>query len=229
MWVSADGGYGGYDSNVNFAVRRREEERFCTAAPPAAAPPLTPRPRFAPPCQSTLQIFVSVTTILITPVFLFLLYTGRAATRSAALLKLALSIVYWVFWLSAAAALSSTTSWANSGWNTGFDCDVEDVGATGTALGDALAAAARGAGNYYCDVADALPALRAACAFAWFTFFFWTASLVLAVMEDAKHLKSGGAAAAAPADAAAPPGAAKVASAKAAAPPAAAPPAADAV
>ena len=122
----------------------------------------------------------------------------KSDDRGFLTIEFGLRILYWIFWLSAAAASASTVSWVNS-WPSfaGVDCSKGDIYFY--------------AGDAWCKASGRKGDVRACCAFAWLTWGLWTASLVLMVLEDVmgpKKLLSktggtapAGAAAAAPAPA----------------------------
>jgi hypothetical protein len=117
----------------------------------------------------------------------------KSDDRGFLTIELGLTILYWIFWLSAAAASASTVSWVNS-WPSfsGVDCS---KGSIYYAYGDE-----------WCTASSRKGTVRACCAFAWLTWGLWTASLVLQIMEDVmgpKKLLSSKPAAAAPTGAAA--------------------------
>jgi hypothetical protein len=122
--------------------------------------------------------------------------TGKSEDRTVALGTLVLTAVWWVFWLSAAAATSSTTQWANS-WRSagGWDCGRSSEAA------NSLAANGFSYVNVYCNAYDRVPVLRACCAFCWLTWALWSGSLFFCIKEDVmgKRVLGGGAADAAPA------------------------------
>jgi len=102
------------------------------------------------------QLFVGITATIICGVFIFLHVTAKAEDQTLSAIDLVLTSVWWVFWLSAAAAVSASVSdwgWYACGWY-GFYCDDSRLGA-----------------------------LRACCAFCWLTWALWTASLVLGIMR----------------------------------------------
>lgn len=124
----------------------------------------------------------------------------KSDDRGFLIIELALTIVYWIFWLSAAAASSSTVSWVNS-WPSfqGVDCSKGSIYFF--------------AGDAWCTASSRKDAVRVCSAFAWLTWGAWTSSLVLMIIEDVmgpKKILSSKSAAAAPtgAAAAAAPGAA---------------------
>lgn len=102
------------------------------------------------------QLFTGITTMVFCLVFLGIYAAGMDDSPTINLFELIFNVLYWVFWLSTAAVVSSIIS-------------TNDFG-------------------YYGD-ADKF---RASCAFAWMTFFLWTASTVLSVMDTLKRDKTPG-------------------------------------
>jgi hypothetical protein len=141
-----------------------------------------------------LQLFVSLTSFLLCLLFIYIA-KKKSEDRGFLTIELGLTILYWIFWLSAAAASASTVSWVNE-WPSfsGVDCSKGNIYFY--------------AGGAWCTAGNRKGAVRACCAFAWLTWGAWTASLVLMIIEDVmgpkKLLSSKPAAGAAPAGAAAP-------------------------
>ncbi|KAG7672080.1 hypothetical protein NADE_000254 [Nannochloris sp. 'desiccata'] len=147
-----------------------------------------------------LRLFVGLTSFLLCLLFIYIA-KKKSDDRGFLTIELGLTILYWIFWLSAAAASASTVNWVNS-WPSfqNVDCSKATI--------------YFGAYDGWCTAGKRKGAVRACCAFAWLTWGAWTASLVLMIIEDVmgpKKLLSSkpgaapaGAAAAAPAEAPAP-------------------------
>jgi Membrane-associating domain len=91
-------------------------------------------------------------------VFLGLYVARMDESPTVSLFELIINVLFWVFWLSTAAVLSSMVS------------DINGAGYFGGWTGDA-------------------DKFRASCAFGWMTFFLWTASTALGIMETLKGRK----------------------------------------
>ncbi|KAG7672081.1 hypothetical protein Ndes2526B_g06953 [Nannochloris sp. 'desiccata'] len=113
-------------------------------------------------------LFTGITTMILCLVFLGLYVARMDDSPTVSLFELIINVLFWVFWLSTAAAVSSIVS------------DINGASFFGNWKGDA-------------------DKFRASCAFAWLTFFLWTASTALSVMDTLKGRRGGGAAPAAPA------------------------------
>lgn len=146
--------------------------------------------------------------MILTGFFLYVYATGKNTDPMLRKIEALLFILYFIFWLSAAAALADATAWANK-WYGGLE---------GTNCGTA---SALNVFSQWCKAYDRVPVLRADCAFAWLAFFAWIGSIYFIVTEDIMKDKIFSSGSAAPADAKQAP--VKVASVKqaAAAPPAA--------
>lgn len=121
-------------------------------------------------------LFTGITTMLLCLVFIGIYVAGMDESPTIDLFELIINVLWWIFWLAAAACLSSLVSDYNGiNWGAVPEFIPRDVGGV--------------SGND----------LRASCAFGWLTFFLWTASTVLSIMNTLKGRKSGGAPPAAPA------------------------------
>ena len=81
---------------------------------------------------------------------------GLGEKPTVALIELIINVVWWIFWLSAAACISDLVRVGNDyGWGSGYFYNSSDIG----------------------------DRFRTSCAFAWLTFFLWTVSTALSVMS----------------------------------------------
>lgn len=97
---------------------------------------------------------------------------GKAKDKTIILIQLVLVILYWIFWLAAAAAVSNTTAWANSWYGSLNDVNCDTINSVFVG------------GYYWCGAINAVPILRALCAFCWLTFFLWSVSLFFVIYYD---------------------------------------------
>jgi hypothetical protein len=140
-----------------------------------------------------------LTSFLLCCLFIYIA-KKKSDDRGFLTIEFGLTILYWIFWLSAAAASASTVAWVNSwsGYQGVFgqavDCSKSNI-------------YSEFQNTSFCRASQRKGAVRSCCAFAWLTWAAWTASLVLMIIEDVmgpkKLLSSKPAAAATPAGAAA--------------------------
>lgn len=120
-------------------------------------------------------LFVGLTSFLICALFI-VINLKKEADRVLVLIQLALSVLYWIFWLAAAAATAATVdSVNNSGaWQfaSNYDCNYAGVYLNW------------GGAKGWCEASKRKGAVRACCAFAWFTWALWTVSTALLIIED---------------------------------------------
>lgn len=156
-----------------YQLLRESRHRFGGPSP-LHLPPRWRSPDSPPP--SPPQLFVGLTAFLL-GFFWILVLLKKSDDRGFLIINLGLTGLYWIFWLSAAAASADTVSWVNS-WPSVPDGACENIALVGYGY------------SYYCGAGSKKGAVRSVCAFSWLTWALITASLVFIILEDVMRKKA---------------------------------------